>query len=274
MISRIVSLLICIVISLPAHGQALIQRLIQESEFELARIELYRLYEQSDSLTQSKTLASIAYTYQLEDKHLKAKTLYRRVLQKSELLTDGYVDSLKTNLCFSLIEMSEFGSAYGIFSKMDNPDILPVKQRFFILTAERPNEMSGDVFNAEELTALEGLADDLKSPRKAALLSALIPGLGQYYASHTVDAAQSLLVVGAGILYSTVAYKAYEQDDLGLGLTSLTIGTTAMFHYANILSGQRTAIYRNMKLKRDYLEQAELDFQPLDLTTSITTSTP
>ncbi|MBC8375166.1 MAG: hypothetical protein H8E26_03905 [FCB group bacterium] len=268
MISQIVSLLIFIAISLPANGQDLIQRLIQESEFQLARIELYRHLENADTLAQPKTLAAIAYTYQLENQHLKAKTLYRRVLQKSDLLSHSYVDSIKTNLCFSLIELSEFGSAYGLFSNLENDHIIPVKQRFFILTAERPSELSQVVFNSEELESLERLADDLKSPRKAAILSTIVPGLGQFYASHAVDAAQSFLVVGAGILYSTVAYKAYEQDNLGLGLTSLTIGTTALFHYANILSGQRTAIYRNMKLKQDYLEQSNLDFQPLDLSTS------
>ncbi|NQV41414.1 MAG: hypothetical protein HQ506_03585 [Candidatus Marinimicrobia bacterium] len=274
MTSRIVSLLIFITISLSANGEDLIQRLIQESEFELARIELYKLYDQADSLTQPKTLAAIAYTYQLEDRHLKAKILYHRVLQKTDLLSESYVDSIKTNLCYSLIEMSEFGSAYGIFSNLENPHILPVKQRFFILTAERPDELAKDLFTPEEWESLQAFSGSLKSPRKAAILSALVPGLGQAYASHTVDAAQSFLVVGAGLVYSTIAYKSYQQGELGLGLTSLTVGVTALFHYANILSGERTAIYRNMKLKQEYLKQADLDFQPLDLSGDYTAPTP
>lgn len=265
MISRIVSLLIFIAISLSANGQDLVQLLIQESEFELARIELFKRYDQADSLTQPKTLAAIAYTYQLEDRHFKAKTLYHRVLQKANLLSGSYVDSIRTNLCYSLIELSEFGSAYGIFSNLENSHIIPVKQRFFILTAERPDELAKDLFTPEEWASLQRFSKNLKSPRKAAMLSALIPGLGQAYASHTVDAAQSFLVVGAGLVYSTIAFKSYEQEELGVGLTTLTIGITALFHYANILSGQKTAIYRNMKLKQEYLNQTDLHFQPLDL---------
>ena len=171
MIYRIVLLLIFISISQPAYGQDLIQRLFQESEFELARIELYKLYDQADSVVEPKTLAAIAYAYQLEDKHLKAKTLYRRVLQKSDLLADSYIDSIKTNLCFSLIELSEFGSAYGLFSKLENQHIIPVKQRFFILTAERPSELNQDIFSAEEIESIERFAEGLKNPRKAAILS-------------------------------------------------------------------------------------------------------
>ncbi len=266
---RIVSLLIFISISLPLQGQELINLLFRDSEFELARLELYKQYGQGDSLSDPKAIAVIAYSYQLQDNHHRAKKLYRKALRKSGELSASFIDSINTNLCYSLMELNEFASAYGIFSTRENDHILPVKKRFFILTAERPNALSDEIFNSEEIESFNEFARTLKKPNRARLLSLLIPGLGQLYAEHTVDAAQSFLVVSAGFIYSTVAYQAYKNDDVGLGLTSITIGTTALFHYANVLSGYRAAIYRNMKLKQDYLEDQNLNIPPLDLSTSL-----
>ena len=265
MISRTVSLFICILISLPASGQDVLPLLMEESEYALARLELYKHYQHPDSLIHPKVLAAIAYTYQLEDQHLKAKTLYKRALQGSFVLSESYVDSLKSNLCYSLIELNEFGMAYGIFSDLENEHILPVKKRFFILTAERQNPLSEAVFDADERRDFKIFSASLKSPRRAAWMSALLPGLGQFYADHPIDAAQAFMVIGAGTLYSIVAFQAFNRDETGPGLPVFTVGVTALFHYANILSGKRSAIYRNMKLKQDYLVQTGLNGGLLDL---------
>jgi len=265
MISRIACLFICILISRPAPGQDVLPLLMEESEYALARLELYKRYQGPDSLQHPKVLAAIAYTYQLEDQHLKAKALYRRAIQGSAELPESYVDSLKSNLCYSLIELNEFGTAYGLFSGLENEHILPIKKRFFILTAERQNPLSKAVFDADEISAFNSFSASLKNPRHAAWMSALLPGLGQFYADHPIDAAQAFMVVGAGALYSAVAFQAFDHNETGPGLTVFTVGVTALFHYANILSGKRTAIYRNMKLKQDYLVQTGLDRSLLDL---------
>ncbi len=266
--SQIVLFLIYILISLPfvSHGEGVVHLLIQESEYELARLELYKQYYGADSLAKQTILPIIAYTYQLEGNHLKAKTLYRRAIQNSSSLSAGHVDSIKTNLCYSLIELNEYGTAYGLFSTIDNNIALPVKKRFYILTAERNYLLSEELFSTEEIISFNEFANTLKKPRTARLLSAVFPGLGQFYSSHYVDGLQALMVVGAGVIYSTVAYQAYQREKTGLVLPVFTMGVTALFHYANILSGYRTAIYRNMRLKQDYLSQTGFDTHPLDLT--------
>ncbi len=104
------------------------------------------------------------------------------------------------------------------------------------------------------------------------LLSALFPGAGQFYSEHYIDGAQALIVVGAGFIYSTVAYQSYQDGLRGSIFPAFTIGMTSLFHYGNILGAYRTAIYRNMKLKRDFLSEPQNKVNPYDLSSYLSVS--
>jgi TM2 domain-containing membrane protein YozV len=265
--SLIALLYICILISSPLAclGNEFVQELIDNSEYDLARLELYKQMSEGDSLLEQRLLPVIAYTYQLEGKHLKAKSLYKEALRNNSALTQTYTDSIKTNLCYSLMELYEFGAAYGLMSSVDDSIGFNVKKRFYILTAERQNTLDEALFSQSEIISYNEFTKTLKKPNLARCLSIILPGAGQFYSSHGIDGVQALMVVGAGFLYSTISVQSYNKGESGILLPAFTVGVTSLFYYANVLSGYRTAIYRNMKLKQDFLVRVQYNQAPLNL---------
>lgn len=252
-------------IPLPVHGQDIDNMLVKYGEYDLLKIELYERQLQADETSKDSLLAIIAYLHQLDGLHRDAVNIYSQIIYKNTLLTASYVDSLKSNLCFSLLELGQFGRAYSTLNEIDSIIAIPVKMRFNILTTETDMSLAREIFSPVEQKRMHAHLESLRSPQKAKFLSFIIPGLGQFYSKHYVDALQSAIVVGAGIIYSAVSINSFNQGDIGPILPIVTTATTSLFYYANILSGYRTAIYRNMKLKREYLNELELNKPPYDL---------
>jgi len=94
----------------------------------------------------------------------------------------------------------------------------------------------------------------LKSPFKAKLFSAILPGSGQFYSSHPVDGLQAFLFVSA-FGYATWSSYRFERDK-GKPMFGAAIGSifTATFYLANVIGAGETAKYRNYRLKRDIFD--------------------
>jgi hypothetical protein len=101
--------------------------------------------------------------------------------------------------------------------------------------------------------SLEGSALPKKSPGLAALLSATVPGAGQWYAGHHYDAVLAFGYVGtmAGATYAF--WRHSEDTGRGEGAFYISCAVTAVLHTANILGARRTAQYRNMRTIQDHL---------------------
>ena len=252
-----------------AFAEELIVSLIEDSEYDLARLKLYEQYYRADSIASQQFLPIIGFTYQMEGNLHKAKKIYEESIQNSSSLSDDYSDSIKVNLSYVYMELHEYGNAFGLINSIKSELVLPVKRMFHILTLERGYLLDTNFFSEEEINTIGKFSAELRNPRLARLLSTFIPGAGQLYSLHHIDGLQAIMVVGAGILYSSVAYNAYSNNQIGAGLPAITIGVTGLFHYANILSGFRTAVYRNIKLKRDFINSGYFDFSPLDLSTRL-----
>ena len=98
-----------------------------------------------------------------------------------------------------------------------------------------------------------GTAVPSRSPFLAGLLSTIIPGAGQVYTGHYVDAAQAFLAVG---VLSFATYGLYLYDSSrgnSYVLTGLGVTATALFHAANIYGAAKTAEYYNTKQTEDFL---------------------
>jgi tetratricopeptide (TPR) repeat protein len=98
-----------------------------------------------------------------------------------------------------------------------------------------------------------GTALPSRSPFLAGLLSTIVPGAGQVYTGHYVDAAQAFLAVGA---LSFAAYGFYLHDSSSGNsyvLTGLGVIAAALFHTANIYGAAKTAEYYNTKQREDFL---------------------
>ena len=264
---QIVSLIIITVISLPLSlcGENLVKLLVEEAEYELARIELYKTYKNASEAQKQKTLGKIAYTYQLGGNHRTAKERYLKAVQFVGVNNQEYADSIKWNLCYSLLKLDEFGEAYGLIQSIHTLDTTPLVKQLGVYTAEYRKIQGSVKYSAEEQYLLKKLRADLRNPTLSKILSLFIPGAGQMYSSHPIDGLQALLVVGAGSMFSLVAINSYHAGDLHLAVPIATTSITALFHYANVLSGHRAAIYRNMKLKRDFLSKHDFGFQLLNM---------
>lgn len=120
----------------------------------------------------------------------------------------------------------------------------------------------------EILREIDAYRGSRQSARTASILSALCPGLGQFYARHYYDGAQAFILVNS---FAYMTYASYRLGALGEQshiATVLSAAVAGMFYYANILGAGRTAAYRNQRkldssLKRiRFLIHNKLGFAP------------
>jgi hypothetical protein len=93
-----------------------------------------------------------------------------------------------------------------------------------------------------------------RSPFAAALLSGILPGAGQAYTGHWVDAAQALLLVGAFGFTSFIAYSYERERDRPFVLTTISLSLTTILHIGNIIGAERTARYFNQRQRDVYVD--------------------
>lgn len=115
----------------------------------------------------------------------------------------------------------------------------------------RTDGNSGTVAAALALTA-QYTNRQRKSPFLAGLLSALVPGTGQFYSGHFYDGFQALGMVSALGLVSYAMYRYDTEVRDGYLYFPISLGVTALFHGANIWGATRTAGYRNLRVQQDY----------------------
>ncbi len=110
---------------------------------------------------------------------------------------------------------------------------------------------------ARELAAsvLKGPSIDRRSPVLAGILSAIVPGSGQAYSGHWVDAANAFGMVGVFGFATFLAYSYESQQNGGRYVyTAVAGGITAVFHVSNILGAIKTAQYYSAKKKQDFMD--------------------
>lgn len=100
--------------------------------------------------------------------------------------------------------------------------------------------------------ARERAAGDAKSPTAAVLLSAVVPGAGQLYTGHSVDAMQAFgFVAASGFMTYIAARYDYSQNN-DYWLTAGAGAITAVFYGANLVGAHRTATYANQRQKEQF----------------------
>ncbi|MEI7812136.1 MAG: hypothetical protein WCJ01_06875 [Ignavibacteria bacterium] len=86
-----------------------------------------------------------------------------------------------------------------------------------------------------------------KSPVLASMLSAIIPGGGQFYSGHYVDALQAFTFVAAFGFTSYIAYQNDKTKNSNFLLTGISLSITGLFYSANIIGAERTTTYYNQR---------------------------
>lgn len=128
--------------------------------------------------------------------------------------------------------------------------------RDFSLAATAPDTDPGLARLAADLKRSAVSAPELpqRSPVLATVFSALVPGAGQIYTGHLVDAAQAFGFVGAFGFSTYLAYR-YDHDRGGpYVFTGLAACLTAVFYAANVLGAERSARYYNQRQRERLLE--------------------
>jgi TM2 domain-containing membrane protein YozV len=103
-----------------------------------------------------------------------------------------------------------------------------------------------------------------RSAAKAAMLSAIVPGSGQFYCGHMIDGLQAFFYVSAFGLATWAAYRyesAFHQPRIG---TVIGVLFTSTFHIANIWGAQQTALYRNHRFHEELLQPIREDVIQLE----------
>lgn len=93
-----------------------------------------------------------------------------------------------------------------------------------------------------------------RSPALAGVFSAIVPGGGQAYTGHYVDAAQAFVFVGLLGATSFVAYRYEAPRDSGYPMTIASLSLTTLFHAANVVGAVKTADFFNRRQRELALE--------------------
>ena len=93
-----------------------------------------------------------------------------------------------------------------------------------------------------------------RSPALSAVLSTVVPGLGQLYSGHYFDAAQAFGFVASFSFVSYIAYHSDKKNNSNYLLTGIAVSLTSLFHVANIIGAERTAAYYNLRQEDLFLQ--------------------
>lgn len=129
----------------------------------------------------------------------------------------------------------------------------------------RPLQASDTNATQLQLAIDKARAAPRREPWVAGMLSAVIPGAGQLYAGHPVDALQAFAFVGAFGFASYIAFQYDRSEGNPYILTSVALLITALFHAANIIGAVRTATYHEQRTREDLIRASEHTLANIDL---------
>lgn len=138
------------------------------------------------------------------------------------------------------------GLVWAAYSNVQQGKFAAASDLLQFIIREREGEAIA-LGSQEILREIDAYRGSRESTRTASILSAVCPGLGQFYARHYYDGAQAFILVNS---FAYMTYASYRLGALGEQshlATALSATVTGMFYYANILGAGRTAAYRNQR---------------------------
>lgn len=252
----------------PSHREAFAQSLMDERDYFRAITVWKELrFETHDAPKRMHYALKIAGAYRRSNKFVSALGMLPHVLnleaatpiQRSEMALIGAESYLGLKLPYQAetllsesLKLAPAGSSLQWRSELllgvaraDSNDLDAAAHHFHkVAQAASPYT---DL--ARSLEARTALAKDRpsRSPAAAAILSAVLPGAGQAYTGHWVDAAQAFALVGAFGFASFLAYSYESERDRPYALTAISLSLTGILHVANIMGAERTARYFNQR---------------------------
>jgi len=262
------------VLSLAQNSAEFAQYLMAQKDYFRA-ISVYKqlLFESNDREQRYKFSTHIAEAYRLSGKHKSSIYFYSEALQHATT-GEEQTNSL-IGLGLNYYQMNTIPIARNYFVKAADIDTTAkaklfiglmyveamnwseAKRTFEMIATTTPNLKISERAKLLLEKSNSGANLPRKSPLLAAIMSALLPGSGQFYSGHYFDGIQALSYVGA---FSLATYSAYRYDrDINdsdaILLLSATI--TSIFYSANILGAYQTAKFRNMRIRQNFMNEVK-----------------
>ena len=111
------------------------------------------------------------------------------------------------------------------------------------------NDTCKKIADTLSMMVLAGKNIATRNPLLAMGLSAVVPGTGQLYGGHAVDALQAFFFTSAFIVAGIAAYKWESHGKNPRIMTSVSVSFASLFYCANIYGASKTALYYNKQHK-------------------------
>lgn len=218
----------------------------------------------------------IFYQYQIGKAYYRSGKHNNSIAEFASILEKPISNELKAN-CLNYIALNYLNLSlpnqalfYSIEAlKIDTPksafttgliyanlyDWEKAKYYFHLASKSSTNSIVSDL--AKENIMLLNTVSNLprKSPLFSLILSAIIPGAGQFYSEHYVDALQAFTFVGSFAYMSYIAYKYDHSRNKGYFNFGISVFLTSIFYVANLIGAERTATYYNIKQNQDFVRK-------------------
>jgi hypothetical protein len=125
-----------------------------------------------------------------------------------------------------------------------------------------PNSELLDVARSLRTRAEKGPQLPTRSPVLAAIMSALVPGLGQIYTGRYSDGIQSMAIVGTlGFTSGVLFYSEQRQSNPSYALPIVVTGLAAVFYGANVYGAANGARMETLMQKYQHIGDARSLYQ-------------
>jgi tetratricopeptide (TPR) repeat protein len=216
--------------------------------------------------------SQIGKAYRLSQKYQLSVSTYSRLLNDYKLI-DSMSRSIYLNLGLNYLEMNVPGQAISYFQEAQKTDTVGYSLFYLGLTAVEMSDWIKAQYYYDQLALktsaanLQALSKEFsstiagadripqRSPCLSALMSTFVPGSGQVYTGHYIDALQAFAFVSAFSFASYIAYQHDKNNNSNYLLTGISISITGLFHFANIIGAERTASYYNQRQKDLFIQE-------------------
>ena len=236
--------------------------LLENNKYDNAIYEIDRLIyiNQNNEYKNNYYKMMEGYIYQLQSKHNMAIKIYNELLQNDIDLENKIIDTLKYNYALSLFEIGKFEKSLNL---LDSLDLDIAKNLLFVnlLLLSEKNIFINYNLEQSEINNIKHLQSKLKNPKLASFLSSIVPGLGQVYSKHYFDGLQSFIINLISFSFTSLSFNSNNNI-----LSFITLSSTGILYYSNIISANKTVYYYNQRTKQQYIINKGLFSNPVLIT--------
>ena len=248
------------------HAQSRIdfaKSLMQERDYFRA----ISIYKELNFYTKDKDssviyLSQIGKAYRLSQKYELSVNTFATILN-SCTLSDSIHNLVYLNLGLNYLGMKVSGQAIPYFQEANKKDSSGLAELYLGLVHadgadwDKAQQSFDKITHSHAQSDISAIANEYSSkitnrellphrnPVAATILSTILPGAGQLYSNHYVDAIQAFGYVAAFGLATYIAYQNDKHYNSNYVLTGISLSITGLFHLANIVGASNTASYFN-----------------------------